>query len=304
MKRAMSKSRIKWLFLLSNVVSPTPTLASKASNLTTLRLPPRGGSSPYEINPNYAPPRQPVTLGDLEQRSYEPPYQQQRYHVEIPKQTSVLDQVKQYIFQLHDLSPTLSIGSASCIFIWILWQRPQCLHFLQRNFVCSRYNLRKGRHYTTLTSAVSHASFTHLLVNLFAYLSFGPTLVQTLSSLWPLVVGAALFSSQLYLVFSKNGGGCMGLSGVTLAFLAVFARMYPQRELGVMFMGIIPVRMQAQVALLALLVWSVVGSMLRIGNVAHAAHLGGLLFGMGYYELWKKRAMLRRIRGTVLGRRK
>jgi membrane associated rhomboid family serine protease len=116
-------------------------------------------------------------------------------------------------------------------------------------------------------------------------------------------VGAALFSSHVFLLASKNGG-CMGLSGITLAFLAIFARMHPQRELGVMLMGIIPVRMQAQVALLALLVWSVLGSIFRIGNVAHAAHLGGLLFGMGYYELWNQRAKLRRIRKKILWQRK
>ncbi len=295
----MSKIRIKWLLWLSYSVSLT--LASKACNLTTHRQLPRGGSSPYEINPNYVPPRQPLTLGDLEQQQYTPQYQHQ-YHVQIPKQSSILDQVKQYITQLHALSPTLSIGSASCIFIWILWQRPQYQRFLQRNFVCSRYNLNRGRHFTTLTSAVSHASLSHLLVNLFAYLSFGPTLVQTIS-LWPLVVGAALFSSHVFLLASKNGG-CMGLSGITLAFLAIFARMHPQRELGVMLMGIIPVRMQAQVALLALLVWSVLGSIFRIGNVAHAAHLGGLLFGMGYYELWNQRAKLRRIRKKILWQRK
>ena len=97
---------------------------------------------------------------------------------------------------------------------------------------------------------------------------------------------------RLLLVSKSSGGGCMGLSGVTLAFLATFARMYPQRELGVMLMGIIPVRMQAQVALSCTVGVECSGFHVSGigGNVAHSAHLGGLLFGMGYYEVWKKRA--------------
>ena len=164
----MPKSRIKWLFLHSYVVSST--LASKASNLTTLRLPPRGGSSPYEINPNYVPPRQPVTLGDLEQRPYVPPYQQQ-YHVEIRKQESILDQVKQYITQLHALSPTLSIGSASCIFIWILWQRPQYQRFLQRQ-LCLQ-SIQYPQRTTLYDSNVCRLScFLYTLAGKFICLSF------------------------------------------------------------------------------------------------------------------------------------
>lgn len=149
----------------------------------------------------------------------------------------------------------------------------------------------------------------HLLVNLFAYLSFGPTLVQTFATcnwnLWPLVVGAAFCSSHVFLLCSRGGGGCMGLSGVTLAFLAFFAQLFPKRELGVMLAGIIPVRMQAQVALYGLLVWSLIGSLFqKKSRVAHSAHLGGLLYGMGYYELWSRRAVLRRMREAIMMRRR
>jgi rhomboid-like protein len=87
----------------------------------------------------------------------------------------------------------------------------------------------------------------------------------------------------------------MGLSGVTLAFLALQARLTPEREFGLALGGIIPVRMAAQVALILLLVWSLIGSLARESTVAHSTHLGGLLFGMGYYELWTRRNKLRSI---------
>lgn len=87
----------------------------------------------------------------------------------------------------------------------------------------------------------------------------------------------------------------MGLSGVTLAFLALQARLTPEREFAVALMGILPVRMPAQVALICLLVWSLIGSLARKSRVAHVSHLGGLLFGMGYYELWMRRNKLRSV---------
>lgn len=276
--------------------------ASGSSLHLALRLP-RGGSEPYEINPNYVSPPSAQVVGDLEKRRQRPSQQQVYIETRQFRQPSPIEQVTAYATQLHRTSPTLSIGSVSCILIWLLWQRPQAHGFLNKNFVCSRRNIGQGRLLTTLTSAVSHASFTHLLVNLFAFLSFGPSLVKTLSSsnwkLWPLVVGAASFSSHVFLMLSRDGGGCMGLSGVTLAFLALEARLHPERELGVYLMGIVPIRMPAQVMLYCLLAWSLVGSVVKKGRVAHSAHLGGLLFGMGYYELWMHRAVLRRIRRAI-----
>lgn len=202
-------------------------------------------------------------------------------------------------------SPTLSIGTASCILLWLLWQRQQAQIFLSRNFVCSHRNVRQGRHYTTLSSAVSHASFTHLLVNLVTFLSFGPQLARVFSTskwkLWPLVVGAALFSSHTFLLLDRRRHGCMGLSGVTLSFVAFSANLYPEREIGFLFLGVLPVRMPAKMAMRALLVWSVLGIVLKRGNVCHAAHLGGLVYGMGYYQMWVHRILLQRIRRGFLG---
>ena len=301
----MNRSRIIWVLLQLSCCLLVS--ARTSSTHLALRLP-RGGSELYEINPDYVPPpssRRPASLGDLENSP-----SRHQYYTETSRpyaRRSSLGQFMAYTTQLHRISPTLSVGSASCILIWLLWQIPQAQRYLQRYFVCSRYNVLHGRQWTTLTSAVSHASFTHLLVNLFAFLSFGPSLVQTLSSsnwkLWPLVVGAALFSSNVFLVCSKRGGGCMGLSGVTLAFLAFTARLHPKRELGVLLMGIVPVRMPAETMLYVLLAWSVAGTFVETkSGVAHSAHVGGLLFGMGYYELWKRRSLLRQMRRTITRR--
>ena len=301
----MKRSRMHWIFQLMCCLLSASARARSSSIHLALRFP-RGGSE-YELNPDYVPPpprsitrHRQLNLGDLESRQRELPSQQ--IYIERTQYSTgptPLEQLMMYTSELHRTSPTLSVGSLSCILVWLLWQRPQTHRMLQNNFVCSRYNVRHGRHFTTLLSALSHASFTHLLVNLCAFLSFGPSLVRTLSTsnwpLWPFVVGAAFFASHAFLL-AGGRGGCMGLSGVTLAFLAFDAKCHPHQELGMALMGIIPVRMPAQLALYCILLWSLIGSIVRKSRVAHAAHLGGLLFGMGYYELWIRRAMLRRIR--------
>lgn len=270
--------------------------ATLSSAHSALRL--RGGSSPYELNLSYIPPshQHPVTLGDLERHNYHIPPEPPVW-VATTQASSPLEQIKTYCIKLHRISRTLSLGSLSCILVYILWQIPRFQGMLQRYFVCSRYNIRQGRYVSMLLSVVSHASPTHLLVNLFAFQSFGPSLRQTLSMsnwpLWPLVWGAALFGSLSFVLF--GGGGCLGLSGVTLAFLALQARLTPEQEFRLALGGIIPVRMRAQVALIVLLSWSFIGSLVKKSSVAHVTHLGGLLFGMGYYELWTRRNKLRSI---------
>jgi membrane associated rhomboid family serine protease len=136
-------------------------------------------------------------------------------------------------------------------------------------------------------------------------LSLGPQVQQTLRMttgnrwpLWPLLAGAALSGSIFFLLFSQSG--CLGLSSVTLGLLAVYARFFPDRTMGVVLAGIFPVRMPAERLLTVLLVWSAVGSLLhRRSGVAHAAHLGGLLFGCGYYELWQHRYQLQAVLHSV-----
>lgn len=82
----------------------------------------------------------------------------------------------------------------------------------------------------------------------------------------------------------------MGLSGVTLAMLSVHARMYPQKEF--VISRFVPIKLTGELALGVLFLWSLLGSLAPASggsSVAHAAHLGGLVYGLGYHELWNRR---------------
>ena len=103
----------------------------------------------------------------------------------------------------------------------------------------------------------------------------------------PFLGGAALAASLTFLLLQplSRAGGALGLSGVTLALLAVQARIHPTRIMGVRLMGIIPIRIKAENLLLGLTAWSFVGAISKLRtNVGHAAHLGGLLFGVAYHQ--------------------
>jgi len=67
--------------------------------------------------------------------------------------------------------------------------------------------------------------------------------------------------------------------------LAAYASSAPDRVLRIMLMGIIPVSLRAGTMVQLLLVFSLVGSLFMPSSpIAHLAHLGGLLFGLLYYQ--------------------
>lgn len=275
----------------------------------------RGGGN-YEYNPNYVPPPppskqrpiRPVTLGDLDTPLGQQPspwgdnqsYQNENVIQQGGSDKSTWQTISRYFKQLHQISPTLSLVSMASIAIFITWQIPACKGTLARHFLCSRNNLADHRPQSLLLCAVSHSSVMHLVMNLMAYTSFGPQLRQTLKAshwpLWPLVVGAALSGSLVFLILGR--GSCLGLSSVTLAFLALQAKLFPDRQFGTV-LGVFLVQLPAHLALKLLLVVSALGSLDRSSSVAHTAHLGGLLFGITYYEIWLRRKQLRKLSRQV-----
>jgi membrane associated rhomboid family serine protease len=102
--------------------------------------------------------------------------------------------------------------------------------------------------------------------------------------LWPLVVGGALWGNLLFVSFRRRGS-CLGLSGVTMAMMAVLGSSDPTRQLK-LGVGFIPISLRAKHAILILLLVSLVGSLFDSSStICHLGHLGGLLYGMTYHQL-------------------
>ena len=271
----------------------------------------RGGDSPYELNPHYQPKTSvimPPAAGNMNlDRHDQPPFLPHQFHVETtthqqtfapPQPSSPLFQdfqsfranAERYLRQLYKNSPDLFALAASSVALFLLWQIPACHGFLQKNFICQRYNLKAGRFHVVLTSAVSHFNLFHLAFNLITLLNLGPQVKAALKTtsqwpLWPLLLGSALAGSMSQLAFGHRDG-CLGLSGVTLGLFGVLARLYPQRIMSIRLFGIFPIRMASSMLLRVVLIWSVLGSFRTRSNIAHACHLGGIFFGLAFYEVW------------------
>jgi membrane associated rhomboid family serine protease len=273
-----------------------------------------GGGGYYEPNPNYVPKpksytannqaysseynNKPLTLGDLEKVAGE-------VTVSLPPGVGA---ATRYIRTLHGSNFPLSVTAWGSVLVFCLWQlchlpyplfQRELLSFLQRYFVCSRGNVHHvWRLPSVVLCAMSHMNFAHLVVNLYAFLRFGPDIFTVLNiranrQKFLLLLGSALSGSLSYLLFDRNGAGCLGLSSVTFTFIALYSQLFPQRILRLLLVGIIPVRMTAQQLLFGGLLWSTIGTLMSyIGsrpssNTAHSAHLGGLIYGLAYYKLHK-----------------
>jgi len=198
--------------------------------------------------------------------------------------------VKDYFQRLHSTSPALYYGTISSIIIFVLWQFPPLMPILHKHFVCSQYNISKGRYHTLITSIVSHSTLSHLFMNLYGYLTFGKSIETVLRmnqiSLGMFCIMAGIFSNVFFVQLNPNGS-CIGLSGVALSLFAMYAKLHPSKQIAFL-VKFLPIRLPSQYALTSLSIWSVVGMMSRQGmrndGIAHEAHLGGILFGVIAYE--------------------
>jgi len=138
-----------------------------------------------------------------------------------------------------------------------------------------------------VTYAFLHSGLFHLIYNMFALWMFGTELESAwgrrrfLQLYFVSLIGAAL----LTLVMARLGVmvfmtvATVGASGAAYGILAAYAAIFGERRIIVFPL---PIPLKAKHWILFLVAISVVGALEGGGGVAHAAHLGGLLFGYLY----------------------
>ena len=171
--------------------------------------------------------------------------------------------------------------------------------------------------YQLVTYMFMHGGFTHLFFNMFALYMFGRVLEQVWGSkrflIYYLVtgIGAALvqevvqyiyFATQLSFYSSVNIGGgvivpmlqylnmwtTVGASGSIYGILLAFAMMFPNERLFVIPFPF-PIKAKYFVLIFGALEL-VTGLSPHVGdNVAHFAHLGGMLLGIILILIWRKK---------------
>jgi len=153
-----------------------------------------------------------------------------------------------------------------------------------------------------VTSAFLHGGIMHILLNMFFLWMFGRELEPALGSRRFLVfyLTAAVFSGILFLVFDyfqhvavkgHEYVPCIGASGAVMAVAMAFALYWPNRI--ILFMFFIPMRIRTFIILVA--VMETLGLLELGSNIAHMAHLGGLLWGYLFVRYaWTVQSLLDR----------
>jgi membrane associated rhomboid family serine protease len=154
-------------------------------------------------------------------------------------------------------------------------------------FALSVGGLQHGFVWQLLTYQFMHGGLLHLVLNCWMIYVFGREVEETLGrnsfltvyftsgiigGLFQALAGALLGGSFA----APTVGASAGASGL----LAAFAMLYPERPLMLLLFFIIPVSMRAKFLLLFGGLVTLFGIIFPAGNIAHAAHLGGLLTGI------------------------
>ncbi len=185
-------------------------------------------------------------------------------------------------------------------------------NFMYEKFALFYFKSPLFKPYQLVTHMFMHGNFVHLLFNMYALIIFGMVLEQIWGSkkffIYFMVTGlgaAALHSFVLWLEVSSLEGAykagdimasvgienlmrtpTVGASGAVYGVLLAYGMLFPNNVLQLLFP---PVALKAK---WFVIIFGAIELFLGISNtgsnIAHFAHLGGMLFGFFLIRYWKK----------------
>lgn len=140
--------------------------------------------------------------------------------------------------------------------------------------------------YQLITHMFAHGGIGHILFNMFALWSFGIMLERVWGAkkflFFYFACGLAAALAQMFL----SNSPAIGASGAIMGVLAAFAYLYPNLTL---FMFPIPFPVKAKYAIIVIAAIDIFGGISPSSdNIAHFAHLGGLVMGFLLVFYWKR----------------
>lgn len=143
--------------------------------------------------------------------------------------------------------------------------------------------------YGLVTYMFAHGGFFHILFNMYAVWMFGSVLERVWGPkrflIFYLVCGVAAGVAQMFTM--SDPGYAVGASGAVMGLLAAFAYLFPNTEFFILPFPF-PIKAKYMVAIYAAI--DLFGG-LHPGpadNIAHFAHLGGLVMGFILVIIWNK----------------
>ena len=149
------------------------------------------------------------------------------------------------------------------------------------------YNSPLFEPYQLVTHMFAHGGFFHILFNMWALWMFGNVLERVWGAkrflIFYLVCGLAAGVAQMLL----TNGAAVGASGAIMGLLAAFAYLFPNTEFFILPFPF-PIKAKYLVAIVAAI--DIFGGFHPGGadNIAHFAHLGGLVMGLLLVIIWNK----------------
>jgi membrane associated rhomboid family serine protease len=154
-------------------------------------------------------------------------------------------------------------------------------------FALSIEGLKHGFVWQLLTYQFMHAGLLHIFLNCWVIYVFGREIEETFGPgkflilfLASGVIGGLLQSAAGWIWPHYFGGAVVGASAGAFGLVAAYAILYPERQLTLLLFFVLPLTLRAKTLLVLSAIVALLGVAFPIGNIANAAHLGGMLTGI------------------------
>ncbi|KAK2151383.1 hypothetical protein LSH36_365g04034 [Paralvinella palmiformis] len=194
--------------------------------------------------------------------------------------------------------------AANCA-VFVLWKVPRLQGVMHNYFTCSPFS--KTPCLSMLLSVFSQRSLIHLTCNMVVLWSFSEPITRTWGReqfiAFFLTAGViSSFTSYAYKVAKFSTVPSLGASGAILGLIGVICCQYPNSRLSILLVDqIYPHSFSADSAMKGLIMFDVMGILFGWTMFDHAAHLGGMLFGI-WYEKYGKALIWKRWREPMMKR--
>jgi len=133
-----------------------------------------------------------------------------------------------------------------------------------------------------VSSGFLHVDYMHLFFNMYTLYFFAYVVIMIMGRFEFIVIyfGSLLAGNALSYLYHKNNNyySAVGASGAVSGVLFASILLVPDMPLRIMF---IPINIPAYILGVGYLAYTVFGMKKQMGNIGHAAHLGGAVAGLG-----------------------
>jgi len=175
---------------------------------------------------------------------------------------------------------------------------------LFHNLALSPMGIKVGSYWQIVTSMFLHWNFMHILVNMWGLYLFGTLVTPHMKcpSFLSMYFISGICGSLLWLVFNWSTPALVaGASGALFGVLIAAAMLEPNREFMLLLFPF-PMKTKTLVAVYAVV--EIISTQSPAGGVAHLAHIGGLLGGYLYIEIFCRKLIIWEPLGFLLPKKR